>query len=101
MVSHVNLLREFRDRFLLTNPLGEEFMELYYTFSPPLAGFIAKYETLRKVARCSLLPFAAMAYVMLHLGAAMSLLSLAPLLTILLLTRIAIRKRRGRRPIVP
>jgi hypothetical protein len=76
MDSHVNLLREFRDRFLLTNPVG-------------------------KVLRYGLLPFAAMAYVMLDLGAATSLLSLATLLIILLLTRMAIRKRRGRRPIVP
>jgi hypothetical protein len=99
MDSHVMLLEKFRDRFLLTNPLGEGFMELYYTYMPPLADFIAQHETLRKVARCSLLPFAAMAYVMLHLGAATSLLSLATLLTILLLTRIAIRKRRGCRSV--
>jgi len=95
MGSHLILLREFRDRFLLTNPLGEGLVELYYTYSPPVATLIAKDEALGKVLRCSLLPFAAMAYVTFHLGAAKSLLSLATLLTILLLTRMAIRKRRG------
>jgi hypothetical protein len=37
MDSHVMLLEKFRDRFLLTNPVGEEFVKLYYAFSPPLA----------------------------------------------------------------
>ena len=48
----------------------------------PLADFIEKHETLRKVVRRSLLPFVAMTYVMLHLGAETSLLSLATFLTI-------------------
>ena len=93
------LLEKFRDRFLLTNPVGEEFVKLYYAFSPPLADFIEKHETLRKVVRRSLLPFAAMAYVMIYLGAEKSLLSLAAFLTISLLSRIAIRKRRGCRSV--
>jgi len=99
MGSHVNLLIEFRDRFLLTNPLGEGFIELYYTYSPPVATLIAKHERLGKVSRCTLFPFVAMACVTFHLGAAKSLLSLAALLTILLLTRMTIRKRRGCRSV--
>jgi len=99
MDSHVMLLEKFRDRFLLTNPVGEEFVKLYYAFSPPLADFIEKHETLRKVVRRSLLPFAAMAYVMIYLGAEKSLLSLAAFLTISLLSRRAIRKRRGCRSV--
>ena len=76
-------------------------MELYYTYMPPVAALFAKHETLRKVARCSLLPFAAMAYVLLHLSAATSLLSVAALLAMFQLTRIAMRKRRGRSSVVP
>ncbi len=87
---HVNLPREFRDRFLIINPLGEEFLKLYYTYSPTLADLVAKHETLRKVVRFSLLPFAAMAYVMLYLGAETSMLSLATLLIILIFPRIAL-----------
>jgi hypothetical protein len=101
MDAHANLLMEFRDRFLLINPLGEEFLKLYYTYSPRVVDVVAKHERLRKVVSYSLLPFAAMAYVMLHLGAARSSLIVATLLTILLLTRIALRKRWGCRPIVP
>jgi hypothetical protein len=99
MDSHVMLLEKFRDRFLLTNPVGEEFVKLYYAFSPPLADFIEKHETLRKVVRRSLLPFIAMAYIMIYLGAKKTILSLATFLTISLLSRIAIRKRRGCRSV--
>lgn len=31
MEPHVKLLRQFRDRFLLTNPVGRTFVHLYYT----------------------------------------------------------------------
>jgi hypothetical protein len=99
MDSHVTLLRAFRDRFLQAKSLGGGGLKLYYTYSPPVADVVAKRETLHELARCSLLPFVAMTYVMLHLGAETSLLSLATFLTILLLTRIAIRKRRGCRSV--
>ena len=76
-------------------------MKLYYAFSPPVADVVAKHETLRELARCSPLPFVAMAYVILHLGAEASLLSVAALLVMFQLTRIAMRKRRGRSSVVP
>jgi hypothetical protein len=99
MDSHVVLLEKFRDHFLLTNPVGEQFVKLYYAFSPPVADFIEKHETLRKVVRRSLLPFVAMTYVIVYLGAEKSLLSLAAFLTMSLLSRIAMRKRRGCRSV--
>jgi len=38
--SHVKVLRQFRDRFLLTNYLGKVFIDLYYTYySPPVAEY--------------------------------------------------------------
>ena len=42
MDSHVMLLEKFRDRFLLTNPVGEEFVKLYYAFSPPAGRLYRK-----------------------------------------------------------
>jgi hypothetical protein len=101
MDSRVTLLRAFRDRFLKIKSLGEGFLKLSYTYSPPVADVVAKRETLRELARCSPLPFVAMTYVMFHLGAEASLLSLAALLVMFQLTRIAMRKRRGRSSVVP
>ena len=52
----VQLLRNFRDRYLLTNQPGRIVVGLYYRFSPPVAGFIAKHEPLRIIFRWLLTP---------------------------------------------
>ncbi|MRJ06930.1 MAG: hypothetical protein C6I01_05365 [Epsilonproteobacteria bacterium] len=53
---HVMTLRNFRDRFLLTNPLGREFVKLYYRYSPPIAQYIRDKEGLKIVVRALLTP---------------------------------------------
>lgn len=53
---HVMVLREFRDRFLLTNKVGKHFVEMYYRLSPPAADFIAHHEILRLTTRFILTP---------------------------------------------
>jgi len=51
MAEEVQLLREFRDQYLLTNPVGEKFVSLYYDYSPPVADFISEHEGLRTLVR--------------------------------------------------
>jgi len=46
-----DILREFRDTFLLPNSLGAEFVSLYYKISPPIANFISQHEVLRTAVR--------------------------------------------------
>jgi len=53
---HVQVLRDFRDTYLLSNPAGEIFVKMYYRFSPPVADFISKHESLRTAARWTLTP---------------------------------------------
>jgi len=43
MAEEIQILREFRDEYLLTNPLGEALVNLYYTMSPPIAEFITEH----------------------------------------------------------
>jgi hypothetical protein len=49
--EQINVLREFRDTVLLKNPVGSQFVSLYYRFSPPVADFIARHEVLRTLVR--------------------------------------------------
>jgi len=52
----VMILRLFRDKYLLTNKLGREFVKFYYRHSPPIAHFIEKDETLKAFVRMALKP---------------------------------------------
>ena len=54
--EEVSVLREFRDRFLLTHTPGRFLVEAYYTISPPLAEVIARHESLKAVTRAALYP---------------------------------------------
>ena len=62
------VLRDFRDRFMLTNAVGKGLVDLYYTCSPKVAGFIAGHDTLRGVVRLSLLPFVGVSWMAVHIG---------------------------------
>ena len=68
MEPSVKVLREFRDRFLLTNSAGSAFVVLYYAYSPPMANFIAGKDTVRLVVRWSLLPLVGVSCIAINLG---------------------------------
>jgi M6 family metalloprotease-like protein len=53
---HVEALRSFRDRYLLTNPFGRFFVSFYYRYSPPIADCIGRHESLRAATRWLLTP---------------------------------------------
>lgn len=56
----VQVLRRFRDRYLLNHVLGRAFVALYYRCSPPLAHYIARHDTLRAAVRGGLGPLVAL-----------------------------------------
>ena len=66
--AHVKILRKFRDRFLITNNIGKSFVNLYYKYSPPLAHFIAKHDSLRLMVRMTLFPLVGISWIALKLG---------------------------------
>ena len=68
MAPHVKILRDFRDNFMLDNPVGKSFVRFYYTYSPPLADFIAKHDNLRAVVRAGLLPVVGISWIALKIG---------------------------------
>jgi hypothetical protein len=63
---YVSLLKQFRDRYLLTTSVGSSVVDFYYTYSPPLADFIADREILKAAVRVLLLPLIGFAYLLLN-----------------------------------
>ncbi len=67
---HVKVLRDFRDKWLLTdfrlrisdfgieipNIMGKAIVAFYYKYSPPIADYIREHETLRAATRIALTP---------------------------------------------
>jgi len=51
---HVQVLRDFRDDYLLTNEFGQTLVETYYTHSPPIAEYLQEHEILRTTTRWAL-----------------------------------------------
>ena len=47
----IDALRDFRDEYLMTNPLGRAFVKIYYATSPPIADVIRASEGLRTIVR--------------------------------------------------
>ena len=68
MDPHVKILRDFRDRILLHNSVGKGFVSFYYAYSPPIADFIAKHDSLKAMVRISLLPIVAFSWITLKVG---------------------------------
>jgi len=56
MEPDVWVLRDFRDRYLLTNRPGQAFVKWYYRTSPPVADVIAESGSLRLITRIALTP---------------------------------------------
>jgi len=65
---YVNVLRDFRDKYLMPNKLGRKFVDLYYKYSPFVANLIAKQKSLRVIVQINLTPFVVFSYSMVHLG---------------------------------
>lgn len=49
--AHVVELRKFRDRVLMKSELGQDFVDFYYSVSPPIADVVREHETLRAMIR--------------------------------------------------
>lgn len=61
----VRILRQFRDKFLLTNKPGTAFVNFYYRISPPIAEFIADKPLIKLIVGILLLPLVFLAYILL------------------------------------
>jgi hypothetical protein len=67
---YVKVLRDFRDKYLLSSKIGRKCVDIYYRYSPRIASFISKHRSLRVMAQLYLLPFVAFGFSMVHFGPA-------------------------------
>jgi hypothetical protein len=98
MAEEVQILREFRDKYLLTNPLGRAFVDFYYTVSPPIAEFITEYPVLKPIVRAGLLPVVAMSAVVVETTPAEKIAIVGLLVLVLATLAVWAMRRRGRCP---
>ena len=94
---HVKILHVFRDRFLLVSVAGKVFVRFYYNYSPPIADFIAKHDSLRAIVRVILLPFVGVSWLALNIGLIPALVLMFMLLTLMSATTIVIFRKKGLR----
>jgi hypothetical protein len=59
LAREIQILREFRDEYLLPNPLGMSLVDFYYRVSPPIAEFITEHPNLKPIVRAGLMPIVA------------------------------------------
>ncbi len=94
MATEVQTFRNFRDLFLLKKAWGRSFVELYYRYSPKIAGFIARHESLRTATRFALWPVLGFASLSVKMGALnASLLFVSLIILALLFLKIILAKR--------
>ena len=91
--KHVRVLRGLRDRFLLPNAVGKSFVDLYYTYLPPAADFIANHDSLRMVVRWSLLPIVGVSWLALEFGAILTLVLILLLLALIIGTTVVLFRK--------
>jgi hypothetical protein len=93
---HIDILRQFRDKYLMTNKLGRKFVAMYYKYSPSVAERIAKHKILKVVVRIQLSPLVALSYSTVYFGPIMTAFALV---SIFLLSTflISISRRRLKR----
>jgi hypothetical protein len=98
MAQEIQILREFRDEYLLTNPLGQALVDLYYRVSPPIAEFITEHPSLKPVVRAGLLPALAMSTVAVNTTPAAKMAMVGSLVLVSVTLAVWAKRRRGRGP---
>ena len=64
MAGQVEILRQFRDRYLLTNSLGQKFVAWYYRTGPAAANYIKDMPLLKAAIRVALYPLVGFSYLL-------------------------------------
>jgi hypothetical protein len=96
MAGEIGILREFRDEYLLTNAVGQAFVDFYYRVSPSIAEFISEHPSLRSIVRTGLVLAVAMSTVAINTSVAEKAAVVGLLVLVAAALAVAIRTRRRR-----
>jgi len=98
MAEEVQTLRDFRDDYLLANPLGQAFVDLYYKVSPPIAEFITDHPSLKPLVRAGLVPAVALSAAIVNTTEAEKLAMVGLLVLVSVAVAVWAARRRKRLP---
>ena len=98
MAKQIQILREFRDEYLLPNPPGRAFVDFYYRVSPPLAEFITEHPSLKPIVRAGLVPAVAMSTIAINTTLTEKVAIAGLLVLVSVALAVWVTRRRGRGP---
>ncbi len=98
LAEEIEILREFRDEYLLTSTMGQAFVDFYYRVSPPLAQFITEHPNLKPIVRVGLLPAIAMSTVAINAIPTQKPAIVVLLVLVAVALAVWIKRQRGKGP---
>jgi hypothetical protein len=98
MAQEITILRQFRDEYLLTNPVGKTLVGFYYRVSPPVAEFITEHPSLKPIVRAGLAPALAMSTLAVNTTPVEKVVVVGLLVLVSVAVAIWATRRRGRGP---
>ena len=96
MAGEIEILRKFRDEYLLTNPVGQALVDFYYRVSPPIAEFITEHPSLKPIVRVGLAPAVAISTIAVNTGPAEKMAILGFLVLVSVALAVWAKRRQGR-----
>lgn len=94
MAKEVQIFREFRNQFLLTNSVGKYFVKAYYQLSPPIADVIVQHEGLRAMTRAALYPLLGLSWIALKYGFLSAVLAFMAMMILIFKIKSVVRQKR-------
>jgi hypothetical protein len=98
MAEEIQILREFRDEYLLTSWLGQAMVDVYYRVSRPMAEFITEHPGLKPIVRAGLVPAVAVSTVAVNTTPAEKAAIVGLVVLVSVVLAVWAKRRRGRGP---
>ena len=96
MAEEIQILRELRDEYLLTNPLGQTFVDFYYKVSPPIAEFITEHPSLKPIVMVGLMPVVTISTIVVNTTSAEKTVMIGLLVLVSVAVAIWVTRRQNR-----